>query len=112
MQVVFVVLNKVEYLEDLLARLKKTGISGGTILESTGMVKYLDDSYESYLLGSLRLFLDNPSAENKTIFFVVQDEQVDILRKTVDEVLGGINNANTGIIFGFPISFVDGLIEK
>ena len=39
MQVIFVVLNKIECLEDLLARLKKAGVTGGTIIDSTGMVK-------------------------------------------------------------------------
>lgn len=112
MQVIFVVLNKIECLEDLLARLKKAGVNGGTIIESTGMVKSLDDSDESYLLGSLRLFLDNPRPDSKTIFFIVNDDQVDLVRKTVDDVLEGINNPNTGIMFGIPISFADGLMKK
>lgn len=56
MQAIFVVLNHIELLDELLTRLKKAGISGGTVLDSTGMVKYIDESDESYLLGSLRLF--------------------------------------------------------
>ena len=112
MQVILVVLNKIECLDELLARLKKAGVVGGTIIESTGMVKSLDDSDESYLLGSLRLFLDNPRPDSKTIFFIVNDEQVNIVRKTVNDVLEGIDNPNTGIIFGIPISFADGLMKK
>lgn len=112
MQVIFVVLNKVECLEDLLARLKKAGVNGGTIVDSMGMVKSIDDSDDSYLLGSLRLFLDNPRPESKTIFFIVNDNQVELVRKTVDDVLEGIDNPNTGIMFGIPISFADGLMKK
>lgn len=112
MQAIFVVLNHIELLDELLTRLKKAGVGGGTVLESTGMVKSIDESDESYLLGSLRLFLDNPRPESKTIFFIVQDEQVDIIRKTVDDVLGGINNPNTGIMFGIPVTFADGLMKK
>ena len=40
MQVIFVVLNKIECLDELLARLKKAGVVGGTIIESTGMVNH------------------------------------------------------------------------
>lgn len=76
------------------------------------MVKSIDDSDESYLLGSLRLFLDNPYPDSKTIFFIIDDNQVDIVRKTVDDVLGGINNHNTGIVFGLPVTFADGLMKK
>jgi len=112
MQAIFVVLNKIDVLDDLLVRLKRAGVTGGTILESTGMVKSIDDSEDSYLLGSLRLFLDSPYPDSKTIFFVIEDNQVDIVRKTVDDVLGGIHNHNTGIMFGLPITFADGLMKK
>ena len=112
MQAIFVVLNKIDAIDELLVRLKRAGVAGGTILESTGMVKSIDDSEDSYLLGSLRLFLDSPYPDSKTIFFVIEDDQVDIVRKTVDDVLGGINNHNTGIIFGLPVTFADGLIKK
>lgn len=112
MQVIVVVLNKVECLDELLARLKKAGVNGGTIIESTGMMKSLDESDESYILGSLRLFLDNPLPESKTIFFIVKDEQVELVRKTVDDALDGIDHPNTGIMFGIPISFADGLVKR
>lgn len=112
MHVIFLVLNKIECLDDILAKLKKAGVTGGTIIDSTGMVKKLEDSAESYILGSLRLFLEDPRPESKTLFFIVNNEQVEIVRKTVDEALGGIDKPNTGILFGFPISFADGLIKK
>ncbi len=112
MQIIFVVLNKIECLDELLVRLKKAGVSGGTIFDSTGMVKSLESTDESYLLGSLRLFLDASRPDSKTIFFIVQDEQVDLIRHTVDEVLGGIDNHDTGIMFGLPVTFADGLIKK
>ena len=99
MQVIVVVLNKLDCLDDLLANLKRAGVRGGTIIESTGMIKTIDDSDESYLLGSLRLFLENPRPESRTIFFIVEDGQVDLVRKTVDESVGGIDNPNTGIVF-------------
>ena len=106
------VLNKLDCLDDLLANLKRAGVRGGTIIESTGMIKTIDDSDESYLLGSLRLFLENPRPESRTIFFIVEDGQVDLVRKTVDESVGGIDNPNTGIVFGLPLTFADGLIKK
>ena len=110
MHAIFLVLNKIECLDDLLSRLNKAGIKGGTIMDGTGMVKSLEESVESYILGSRRLFLDDPLPQNKVLFFIVHNEQVDILRKTVNDVVGDINKPNTGILFGFPISFVDGLI--
>ncbi|MFQ7800626.1 MAG: hypothetical protein ACLRHW_14020 [Coprobacillus cateniformis] len=101
MQVIFVVLNKIECLEDLLARLKKAGVTGGTIIDSTGMVKSLEESDDSYLLGSLRLFLENPRPDSKTIFFIVNNEQVELVRKTVSDALGGIDNLILALFLAF-----------
>ena len=53
MQVVFIVLHKTELLQDLLTKLKKAGVSGGTIIDSQGMISYIQESDESYILGSL-----------------------------------------------------------
>ena len=82
MHVIFLVLNKIECLDDVLAKLKKAGVTGGTIIDSTGMVKKLEDSAESYILGSLRLFLEDPRPESKTLFFIINDNQVELVRKT------------------------------
>lgn len=112
MHVVFIVLNRTELLDELLAKLSKSGIRGGTVLDSTGMVKHIDNSNDGYILGSLKLFLDNPYPESKTMFFIVRDDQIDIIRKTLNDVVGNIENPNTGIIFGFPLSFADGLHKK
>lgn len=112
MQAIFVVLNKIEYLDDLLAHLKKVGVRGGTLLDSSGMIKHLEESDDGYLLGSLRFFLEDPRPSSKTLFFIIDNDQVDIVRKTIDEVIGGIENHDTGIVFGIPLSFADGIMAK
>ena len=68
MQVVFVVLHKTELLQNLLTSLKKAGVSGGTILDSQGMISYIQESDESYILGSLRLFLEQARPDSKQCF--------------------------------------------
>ena len=44
MQVVMLVLNKTECLEELLEALLENGIHGGTVLDSTGMMRVIDQS--------------------------------------------------------------------
>ena len=93
MQVVFVVLHKTELLQDLLTKLKKAGVSGGTIIDSQGMISYIQESDESYILGSLRLFLEQARPD------------------TIDKALGGLENHNTGIAFAMPITRVEGVVK-
>ncbi len=109
MQAVVLVLNKVEFLENLLLTLSENGVKGGTIIESTGMVRALGDHEDFNILGSLRTLLDPKREESKTIFFVVKDEQVAMVRKIIDDVVGGLHNPDTGIVFGISLNFVDGI---
>lgn len=111
MQAVFVVLNKTEVLQDLLTKLKKAGVKGGTVFDSTGMISYIQETDESYILGSLRLFLETTRPDSKTMFFIIDDNQIDLVFKTVDDAVGGISNHDTGIIFALPITRVEGLIK-
>ena len=108
MQVVFVVLHKTELLQNLLTSLKKAGVSGGTILDSQGMISYIQ---ESYILGSLRLFLEQARPDSKTMFFIINDEQTDLVFDTIDKALGGLKKHNTGIAFAMPITKVAGVVK-
>ena len=111
MQALFLVLHKVEKLDDLLCALQDTGISGGTIIDSKGMLNTLK-SNDSFIIESLRIFLEDPRESSKTLFFILDKKDVEKARKVIDETLGGINNPNTGIMFGIDLTFVDGLNGK
>ena len=108
MQALFLVLHKIEKLDDLLVALQNNGITGGTIIESKGMINTLKNS-DNFIIESLRIILEDPRESSKTLFFILKNEEVTNARKIIDETLGGINNPNTGIIFGIDLAFVDGL---
>ena len=95
MQLVVLVLNKTECLEELLEKFVEINVKGATIIESSGMAKALyNDSHVSDLFGSLRALKDE----------IVQD-----VRDAVEEVTGGLDNPDTGILFSVPTLFVDGI---
>ena len=111
MQALFLVLHKVEKLDDLLCALQDNGISGGTIIESKGMLNALK-SQDNFILDSLRIFLEDPRESSRTLFFILKKEDVAKARQVIDETLGGINNPETGIMFGIYLAFVDGLNKR
>ena len=52
----------------------------------------------------------NPAhKENKTIFMVVPDEKVATVSAIVNEVTGGLDHPDTGILFTVPIDHVEGM---
>ena len=85
--------------------------SGGTIIDSQGMISYIQESDESYILGSLRLFLEQARPDSKTMFFIINDIQTDLVFDTIDKALGGLKKHNTGIAFAMPITKVAGVVK-
>lgn len=105
----FLVLEKYELLDKLVVTLSREGIRGATILNSTGMANTLVQSDEVSMLGSLRLFLSPPRNENRTIFMILDEYQLEIAKKVIYDVVGDLSQPDTGILFAFPLSFVEGL---
>ena len=108
MQVVFIVLNKIECMEEILERFGESGIRGATILESRGMAHSLSEFSELRFMASLRMLLDPEHQESKTIFAVVDDNQVKTVSEILNDVTGGLDNSDTGIMFAVPVSYAEG----
>lgn len=110
MQMVILVLNNVEKLDELLMKLNENGIHGATIISSAGMARTLFSNHEDMpLFGFLRAFLDPEREESKVIFTVLPDELVDLARNVINDVVGDFTKPDSGILFGVPVSFTEGI---
>ncbi|MGI6563072.1 MAG: hypothetical protein ACOX3Q_11005 [Clostridia bacterium] len=110
MQLLLIVLNKVEKLDDLLETLLEEGYSGATIINSTGMISKMAKHMENYpIFGSLRFLVDFDREENITIFMALKDEQVESVKKIVRNVIGDLSQPNTAVMFTLPILSVEGI---
>ena len=110
MQLLLIVLNKIEKLDDILVKLMQQGFSGATILNSTGMIKTLAHTREDYpIFGTLRYLIDLDHEENKTIFMVLQDNQVETVKGIVRDVVGDLSLPDTAILFTLPVLSAEGI---
>lgn len=109
MKLLFIVLNKVEKLDELLENLGNNGYTEATIINSTGMMHELLSHDDLGFIGTIRQLLDPKRKENRTIYMIVKDESVDKIIEIVDEVVGGIDNPDTGIIFTVPVDLIRGV---
>ena len=107
MKMLIFVLNRVEKLEPALNKLEPAGLRGATVLSSLAMTldKYCDGSF----LGSLRAMMEPDREENRTVFMVLKDEDVERAVAAVEEVAGSFNTPNSGIAFTLPVDFVKGI---
>ena len=112
MNALFIILNKPNYLEDLLDEFIEIGVKGATILDSQGMgfaMTHGGHGNEPFF-GKIRSIIDNSRPYNKTIFTVIEDEET--LEKAVNvtkKVLGDIYQPGIGMMFTMPVNNVYGM---
>ncbi|MFA9423053.1 MAG: hypothetical protein ACERLG_05725 [Sedimentibacter sp.] len=112
MQMLMVILKKTELVEQIMHNLAESGIRGGTIVDGTGMAKALVNMEDLPMFGMLRhLFLDEEKLVSKLLIFVLKNDQVEITRGIIKEVVGDLSEPNTGIMFSIPITDVEGFGE-
>ncbi|NLM00680.1 MAG: P-II family nitrogen regulator [Treponema sp.] len=108
MQLLILVLNKTEKLNDLLLALGNNGISGGTILDSTGMARMLYDSNIGIpFFSAINMMMSDGRPMNKTVFMVLDDDKVDTAKDTIKTVCN-FNEPGVGVMFTLPVSSFEG----
>lgn len=111
MNILFLVLNEVEYLDDILDAFVDVGVKGATILDSQGMGSALSDGGKNLpFIGSLRNLLNEARPYNKTIFTVIEDDEIlEDAVKAVKEILGDMDKPGVGLMFTLPIGKIYGM---
>ncbi len=114
MNVLFIVLNETDYLDDILDGFVEIGVKGATILDSQGMGSVITNSGRGKepFFGAIRSFIENAKPYNKTIFTVIEDEELLLEAiKTVKSILGDIYRPGIGMIFTVPVGHIYGIGE-
>lgn len=115
MQILFIVLNDLSHLQEILEIFIKLKVRGATILDSEGMAKaVLEMEGLNFLLGGpFQQTLPKKVDGSKTIFTVIPEEE------KVPEVVEAIQNALTnskekviGFMFTLPVSGIYPLKSK
>lgn len=114
MQLLILILKKVELVEELIRELAEHGVHGGTIIDSTGMANVLGNMDDLPLFGMLRKVINNEDQTKescKTMLFVLKDSEVENARSIIRSVLGDLSKPNTAVMFSVPVTSVEGLGE-
>ncbi len=106
MQVLVVVINEPKQVVPILDRFMEIGITGATVIDSTGMAGLIADHVPFFARFSR---MDGEQHQSKTIFTVVRDELVQEAADSVDEIVGGLDNPNSGFLFALPVGLCRGL---
>lgn len=115
MYALFLVLNETDYLDEILARFVDVGVRGATIVDSQGMASALASSQgkDVPFFGSLKMLFEGARPYNKTIFTVLNSEElVERTVAAVKDVLGDVNRPGVGFMFSVPIGKVYQLTQN
>ncbi|WP_440896382.1 hypothetical protein ACS127_17960 [Amphibacillus sp. Q70] len=103
------ILDKIQYLDKLLLELKDEGIESATVINSTGMMQELSRLGEEQIISTLRPLFTPSHTENKTILMILSEDEVKIARSVINQVIGDLNQPETGILFALPLLLTDGI---
>lgn len=108
MKLLVYVMNNIDNFDKFIHQLKENNVKGATIINSTGMGRKLMESEDFDFIGSLRVLFDAPRSESRTFFMALEDEQVEVVQKIIDEIAGDLTKPNSGIVFTLPIDSIKG----
>lgn len=106
MELLVVILNRVELLDDLLSYFVEEGVSGATVVDSVGMGRIIATMP---IFAGFRDLMAGNRPTNKTILAVVDSRMMPTLEEGITKVLGDLSKPGTGLFFTLPISRVRGL---
>lgn len=111
MQMVMFVLDDPEKLDDVLDTWDAIGVSGVTIIESTGLNRRrLARRVGSTLMAGFNRLVETGYEGHYTLFTVVKGEEfVKACITAVEAVVGDLDLPNTGVLASWPIAKVKGI---
>lgn len=116
MFLVLFVLHDTASLEEVLQAWEETGVSGVTILPSTGLARLRERSAlrdDLPLIPSLQDIISHGEKLNRTIFTIVaNDEMVNKVVAATQSVVGNLDEPNTGILVVIPLARAYGLHRR
>lgn len=107
LKLLFIVLNKDEFLDELLEAFVELDVRGATILDSVGMGQVI--SHDVPIFGGLRSLMTGSRPYNKTIVTVVPEEKIEDITKVFEQICGDLDQPGTGLIFAIPVDYIKGL---
>lgn len=116
MYMIIFVLHDPENMDAVLNAWDEAGVSGITILPSTGLARFRAKGAwrdDLPLIPSLEDFHEHTEKLNRTLMTIVKDdEMVDKVVAATERVVGDLDLPNTGIMAVIPTARVFGLFRK
>jgi nitrogen regulatory protein PII len=116
MKMILFVLHDIKKLQDLLDAWQAAGVSGATVLASTGIGRIHQASVlrdDLPVMPSLSDFFEQKDNLSRTIFSVVKDDAtIKKVHAATRRVVGDLSRPDSGLFVVLPVEQADGLEKK
>ncbi len=115
MNVLFIVLNDLTYLDEILEKFVDLKVRGATIIESQGMASAIlqNEGMNMMMRGLFATRTSDEQKYSKTIFTVIPDqEQLDNTVSAVRKIIERSKKKTVGFMFAVPVSGIYPLTAK
>ena len=106
MKALFIILNDLDYLEDILEEFVSLDIKGATVLDSQGLAQAIlgsESGSKLFFNGPFQRNLVDQGRNNKTIFTVLKKEKVESVVKAIREIVYPSKKPAIGFMFSVPV---------
>ncbi len=111
MYLLVTVLERSEQLAKIMEQFAKIGITGSTVVDSTGMGRVLMKTRATLpVMQQINKVTTDLESSNKTILTVIQEkDRLDKAIKIIKSFCGDLSEPGKGILFALPLKIVEGL---
>lgn len=109
MYMIMFVLDDPNQLDEVLTAWRETGVSGVTFVESSGFHRRLRHLPGARYVLTMPEFVERIEQSSYTLFSVVPDrEMVQACCHATEEVVGNLDEPNTGVLVAWEVAFAKG----
>lgn len=107
---VMLVVDDPNRLDDVLDAWEAVGVSGSTIIESTGINRHKQRLTGSVIMAGFNRLISSGDESHFTLFVIVPDENmVHACLEAAEKIVGSLDQPNTGVMAAWQLSFVKGV---
>lgn len=111
MHLLICVVNNTASVNEIVGGFARIGVTGATVIDSHGTADIV--AAHVPVFAGFRHLVQSNRRPNRTVFSVIKDDEtLDRAMEVVEQVVGGLEESATGIMFAIPVTRVKGLAPK
>lgn len=111
MHLLVCVVNNTASVNDIVGGFVRIGVTGATVIDSHGTAEIA--AAQVPVFAGFRHLVQSNRQPNRTVFSVIKDDEtLERAMQVIEQVVGGLEESATGIMFAIPVSTVKGLAPK